>query len=465
MSPETTSGHGASGVVVAAGIGSRLAQALGAGAPRKAALEVGGRPLAAWSVEALAHTRGVSEVVVVLHPDDLARALSPDDPLGNALRAAGATRFVAGGERRQDSTLKGVLATSPEAEIVLVHDAARPLVDPEDAARTLERAREVGAALLAVPAVDTVKRVDAQGLVRETPPRAECWLAQTPQAARRALLIEALESAERAGVEVTDEASALERLGHKVAIVQGSYDNLKLTTGDDLEVVSRLLSGKKGGTLANAEPSREPRTRAMEPLENQVPDPADPLAQTHSFETRRFQEERAREDARSVASVPYRVGHGSDIHRLVPGRKLLLGGVSIPHERGLEGHSDGDALLHAVTDAVLGAAGLGDIGEMYSDRDARWQGADSTQLLLGALARVRAAGLDVVSVDCTIHAEAPRISPHRAAIRSSLARALSVPEGRVNVKAKTKEGLGAIGRGEAIAADAVVLLVEARRPR
>src|SRR5581483_3352951 len=160
-----------------------------------------------------------------------------------------------------------------------------------------------------------------------------------------------------------------------------------------------------------------------------------------------------------LEQLPYRVGQGTDIHRLVPGRKLLLGGVEIPHDKGLLGHSDGDALLHAIIDATLGAAGLGDIGEMYSDKDARWKGADSVQLLLGALARVRAAGYDVAQVDATIRAEAPRMTPHKAAIRASLARALSLPEERINIKAKTNEGLDALGRGEAIAVDAVVLLV------
>jgi 2-C-methyl-D-erythritol 2,4-cyclodiphosphate synthase len=161
--------------------------------------------------------------------------------------------------------------------------------------------------------------------------------------------------------------------------------------------------------------------------------------------------------------MPYRVGLGTDIHRLVAGRKLLLAGVEIPYEKGLLGHSDGDALFHAVIDAALGAAGLGDIGEMYSDKDARWKGADSRELLLGALAKVRATGLDVAQVDVTVRAEAPRLSPHKPALRAALASALSIPESRVNVKAKTNEGLDAIGRGEAIAVDAVVLLVEAPR--
>jgi 2-C-methyl-D-erythritol 4-phosphate cytidylyltransferase/2-C-methyl-D-erythritol 2,4-cyclodiphosphate synthase len=446
-----------SAVVVAAGVGSRLAEALGKGAARKGILEVHGKPLAAWSVAALARTPGVTEVVVVLHREDLERTRSPGDPLAAALRAAGATRFVEGGARRQDSTLAGVLATSASAELVLVHDAARPLLEPADAARALARARETGAALLAVPAKDTIKRVDANNLVRETPPRQECWLAQTPQVARRALLIEALESAERAGVAVTDEASAIERMGSPVAVVQGSYENLKLTTADDLPVVTRILARRLENAIVRTEGAMG-GSAAPGSGEGKI----DPQARTRGFPAKTASD---LEDTLPLPplAIPHRVGLGTDIHRLVPGRKLILGGVEIPYERGLEGHSDGDALLHAVIDAALGAAGLGDIGDMYSDKDVRWKGADSRQLLLGALARVRAAGLEVAQVDATVRAEAPRLSPHKAAIRASLARALSLPEARVNVKAKTNEGLDAIGRGEAIAVDAIVLLVEAPR--
>ena len=422
----------ASAVVVAAGTGSRLAAALGADAPRKGLLEVAGKPLAAWSIETLASVAGVTEVVVVLHEDDFESAQP-------ALRAAGATKFARGGARRQDSTLNGLRATDPGSEYILVHDAARPLVTAADVERALDRAREVGAALLAVPAKDTVKRVDARGIVTSTPPRKELWLAQTPQVARREDLILALEAAGTS--EVTDEASALEARGQKVAVVMGSYENVKLTTADDLPVVTRLLARhKKERAMAatekkDDEPLHQKKTQAMSGAWFDTPAGAPPL----------------------------RVGLGTDIHRLVPGRKLLLGGVEIPFEKGLLGHSDGDALFHAVIDAALGAAGLGDIGDMYSDQDSRWKGADSRQLLLGALARIRAAGLEVVQVDATVRAEAPRLSPWKQAIRDSLAGALSLPSSRVNVKAKTNEGLDALGRNEAIAVDAVVVLAVTER--
>jgi 2-C-methyl-D-erythritol 2,4-cyclodiphosphate synthase len=154
-----------------------------------------------------------------------------------------------------------------------------------------------------------------------------------------------------------------------------------------------------------------------------------------------------------------RVGQGYDVHALVPGRKLILGGVTIPHAMGLQGHSDADALLHAITDAVLGAAGLGDIGRMFPDSDDRWRGADSRVLLRGAMAAVRAAGWRVGNVDSTVIAQAPRIAPHVDAMRANIAADLGIAADRVNVKGKTTERLGFAGRGEGIAAEAVAFLL------
>jgi 2-C-methyl-D-erythritol 2,4-cyclodiphosphate synthase len=154
-----------------------------------------------------------------------------------------------------------------------------------------------------------------------------------------------------------------------------------------------------------------------------------------------------------------RVGHGHDTHRLTRGRSLILGGVTIDHERGLDGHSDADVLLHAITDAVLGASGLGDIGQWFPDTDPKWAGADSGQLLKTAVSEVRRKNWTIVNVDCTISAEEPRLSPHRSAIRESVAGLLGIPTENVNIKAKTGEGVGPVGRKEAISADAVVLLI------
>lgn len=159
--------------------------------------------------------------------------------------------------------------------------------------------------------------------------------------------------------------------------------------------------------------------------------------------------------------VPFRVGLGYDVHALTPGRALILGGVSIPHSQGLLGHSDADALLHAITDALLGAAGLGDIGGMFPDTDARWQGADSRMLLRGAHAEVIKAGWQVANIDATIIAQAPRIAPYVSQMRAAIAADLAVDIAQINIKGKTTERLGFVGRGEGIAAEAVALLMRA----
>lgn len=415
----------ASGVVVAAGLGLRLVKDLDPeqkkGVPRKALVTLRGRPLVLWSTWALARTPGVDEVLVVLHPDDLATL--PATPLGHALRAAGATRFVAGGARRQDSVRLGVEATREDPErLVLVHDAARPFLDPALAGEALERARAVGAALLAVPVRDTVKRA-AQGTdrVAETVPRAGLWLAQTPQVARRDLLLRALGEADRAGVEVTDEAAALERLGLPVELVLSAERNFKVTTGPDLERARAIVAAHPG------------------PWPPAVPG--------------------AEEEPVAAPAAAVRTGLGSDLHRLVPGRRLVLGGVEVPFELGLLGHSDADALTHAVIDGLLGAAGLGDIGEAYPDTDPQWKDADSLALLRHTVQRLRQAGLRPLHVDATVHAERPKLKAWKPAMRGTLAAALGLTLEAVNVKAKTGEGLDAVGRGEAIAATALVSVV------
>lgn len=404
----------ASGVVVAAGLGLRLQRELGPGAPRKALVTLRGRPLVLWSTWALARTPGVDEVLVVLHPDDLATL--PATPLGQALREAGATRFVAGGARRQDSVRLGVEATRDDPErLVLVHDAARPFLDPALAGEALERARAVGAALLAVPVRDTVKRA-AQGTdrVEATVPRAGLWLAQTPQVARRDLLLRALGEADQAGVEVTDEAAALERLGIAVELVPSEERNFKVTTAADLTRAREMLRDWQG----------------------ELP----PVVGSGTSD---------------ACTGTVRSGIGTDVHRLGPGRRLVLGGVLIPFELGLVGHSDADALTHAVIDALLGAAGMGDIGEAFPDDDPRWKDADSLALLRRTVERLRAAGLRPGSVDAIVHAERPKLKPWKPEMRANLARALGLAPELVNVKAKTGEGLDAVGRGEAIAATAI----------
>jgi 2-C-methyl-D-erythritol 4-phosphate cytidylyltransferase/2-C-methyl-D-erythritol 2,4-cyclodiphosphate synthase len=307
--------------------------------------------------------------------------------------------LVAGGERRQDSVANAFATLAADVEIVLVHDAARPFVTSEVISRAIQGAVAHGAAIVAVPVSDTVKRVERDVIV-ETLPREEIFLAQTPQAFRRDVLGAAIDAGRTAEI-ATDEAMLTERAGHRVHVVAGDAANVKITTAADLA-----------------------RARGRE----------------------------------SSAAATGRVGVGYDLHRLVEGRPLVLGGVTVPSERGALGHSDADVICHAVTDAILGAARAGDIGQHYPDTDPRWKGASSIALLTEVVGLVRGRGLAIENVDVVVILERPKIGPHRDAIQSRLAEALGIDEGRVSVKAKTNEGVDAVGRGEAIAAHAVALL-------
>ena len=387
-------------IVVAAGRGERLG-----GTVPKQLLELGGRSVLDRSVAAFAGSGLVEETVVVL-PADLA---------GQAARIvdarAGRVRAVQGGARRQDSVAAGFDAVDDGVDVVLVHDAARPFVSRDVIARTVEAAAVHGAAIAAVRARDTVKRSETAGdyaVVRSTLPREEIYLAQTPLGFRRAVLAEAV-ALGRGGIEATDEAALAELAGHRVCLVDGDVRNMKITTPGDLEIARALAGAETTGQGGGA--------------------------------------------GRTV-----RVGAGYDLHRFAEGRPLVLGGVRVPHDRGLAGHSDGDAICHAVTDAILGAAGLGDIGGLFPDTDPRWQDADSLGLLADAVARVRAAGYAVSNVDVVVIAERPKIGPHRDAIRARLAGVLGIGPGEVSVKGKTNEGVDALGRGDALAVHAVALL-------
>ena len=359
---------------------------------------IGARTVLEHAVLPFARSERVAEVVVVLPPD-------PPGEVAAALRAIDpALRIAAGGARRQDSVAAGLSQVSAGSDIVLVHDGARPFCSGGLIARTVDAAATWGAAVPALEASDTVKGVRRDGealFVRATLPRDRVRLAQTPQAFRREVLAAAV-ALGQAGAEATDEAALAERAGHAVRIVAGEPGNIKITTPEDL-------------------------TRA---------------------------------EARERSAALPRVGIGYDSHRLAEGRAMVLGGVVIPHPRGLVGHSDADAVCHAVTDALLGAAAAGDIGQHFPDTDSRWRGASSVELLARVAALVRRRGLAVGNVDVVVVAERPKLAPHVVAMRSALAAALDVDVGRVSVKAKTAEGLDAIGRGEGIAVHAVALLVD-----
>jgi 2-C-methyl-D-erythritol 4-phosphate cytidylyltransferase / 2-C-methyl-D-erythritol 2,4-cyclodiphosphate synthase len=377
-------------IIAAAGSGSRLG-----GSVPKQFLRLGGVPVLQRAVQAFQAAPRITDVIVVTRADAVEQVAALVGTGGKP------TRVLEGGETRQASVARGVAALDPAAQYVLVHDAARPFVTPAVIDRALDAAVADGAAIVAIQATDTVKRVrvaDGAPRIVETIPRDSIYLAQTPQAFRRDVL-EAAVALGRAGVEGTDEAALAERAGHPVRIVEGDPANVKITTAADFS--------------------------------------------------------RAR---RAAGEAIIRIGTGYDLHTLVEGRPLILGGVDVPAERGALGHSDADVVCHAVTDAILGAAALGDIGRHFPDTDAAWKGASSVDLLARAVSMVREAGYTIANVDVTVILQRPKIAPFIDAIRERLAVTLGIPAGCVSAKGKTNEGVDAVGRGEAIAAHAVALL-------
>ena len=365
---------------------------------RKPFLRLGEVTVLEASCRALSRSKRVALISVVCHADDLERC---EDLLARAQLPC-PTRVCAGGAERTDSVRNGSATLFPGVRYLAVHDAARPAVAQEELERLFQAADEHGAALLGVWVRDTLKRVESNRAV-ETVPREGLFAAQTPQVFPAEKLREVLERAKQEGFQPTDESSLWERYVGPVHIVEGDARNLKLTYAKDLELVQRIMQSN---------------------------------------------------DKQSS----FRIGNGFDIHRLEEGRPCILGGVELPHPKGPVGHSDGDAVLHAITDALLGAAGLDDIGTLFPDTDPKFKGADSAMLLQEARAAVQAEGYSVINVDVVIATEGPRIAPHRKSMRARIAALLETDVNCINLKGKTLEGLGALAGGTGVAVQAVCLL-------
>jgi 2-C-methyl-D-erythritol 4-phosphate cytidylyltransferase / 2-C-methyl-D-erythritol 2,4-cyclodiphosphate synthase len=369
-------------ILVAAGSGSRF----GAETPKQF-VTVAGKPVIRHAAEALAAH------VSLLQPVGEAGAIEA------ALTGiAGCLPSVPGGETRQDSVRAGLEALAPhQPDVVLVHDAARPVIPHGTIPALLAALRESAGAIPAAPVADTLKRV-VRGVITETVPRTGLFRAQTPQAFRFTTLL----AAHRAGLSgATDDASLLEAAGETVEVVSGSDDNIKLTYPEDLIRLERIM--------------------------------------TPAWITR--------------------VGTGFDVHAFEPGRPLVLCGVTVPHDKGLAGHSDADVGIHALCDAIYGALAEGDIGRHFPPSEAAWKDADSARFLRHAAGRIGATGGRLANADITLICERPKITPHAPSMIARLADLLGVAPGRVSVKATTTERLGFTGRGEGIAAQAVVSIL------
>jgi 2-C-methyl-D-erythritol 4-phosphate cytidylyltransferase / 2-C-methyl-D-erythritol 2,4-cyclodiphosphate synthase len=375
---------------------------------------IAGKPMVLHTLDAFAKVGRIAKTVVVVSKDDVTFASFNAD----------ADILPCGGASRADSVKNGLQAILDKGcsstDWVLVHDAARCLITPEQINHLIDECQhDAVGGLLACPVADTLKSSD-EGRVDGTVDRANKWAAQTPQmfrvgelhAALGAALNPALDKASQAGMAVTDDASAMEAIGLQPKLVKASRQNFKVTYPEDFALAEAILNSRK----------------------------------THMTSTPTF-----------------RIGEGWDTHQLVEGRPLVLGGVTIPptpqFSKGLLGHSDADALCHAITDALLGAAALGDIGKHFPDTDPRYKGADSTLLLKHTAALVRGEGWQIGNVDSTVIAQAPKLAPFIDAMRKNLSEALGLEIAQVNVKAKTAEKMGPVGEGLAMEARAVAMLL------
>jgi len=392
-------------VVPAAGRGARF-ESTQANGPKQYA-RLAGATVLEWSLSALLREPRVAGIVVALAADDTRWPAIAASMTGSKIETA------IGGASRQESVMRGLKALEGRAgadDWVMVHDAARPcltsadlkaLIDAVEVREGATDAAAVNGAVLASPVHDTVKR-ERGGIAVDTVDRTGLWRALTPQVFGYARLTQALEDAATLGLAVTDEAQAMERLGLPARLVRGSPFNIKVTTASDLVMAESILRGTERNHM--------------------------------------------------------RIGQGFDVHAFGAGDHVVLGGVKIDYPKGVVAHSDGDVVIHALCDAVLGALGMGDIGQHFPDSDPRYRGADSRVFLREVTSHMRAAGLELVNADITVLAEAPRIAKHRAAMAENLAADLGVSVQLINIKATTTERLGFIGRGEGLAASAAVLL-------
>jgi 2-C-methyl-D-erythritol 4-phosphate cytidylyltransferase/2-C-methyl-D-erythritol 2,4-cyclodiphosphate synthase len=381
-----------SAIIAAGGRGARF----GGDRPKQLLL-LGGRPILQRTIEAFAQSPTITDIVVALPADVLA------NPPAYLTGTTKSIELVEGGARRQDSVANAFTRVEHKADVVAIHDAARPFVSEALIQRTVDAAIRHGAAIAALPSRDTVKRADSERMISATLPREEIFLAQTPQVFRTDVLRAALALGSH-NADATDESMLAEKAGHRVRLVEGDPRNLKITTPDDFAIAESLLR-------------------------------------------------------RSVPDL--RIGNGYDLHRLTAGRPLVLGGVTIPFEKGLIGHSDADAVCHAVTDAILGAAGAGDIGRHFPDDDPAWKDANSIDLLRRAARIVADRGFALINLDVVVIAQKPKLVPHIAAMSRNLAAALGCAAEQISVKGKTNEGVDSMGMGESIAVHAVALLARA----
>ncbi len=404
--PPVRGGYAAA-VLLCAGEGVR------AGKVNKLIRPILGKSALRRSLETLAACETLRNIAIVVSAQTRNHAAQLLESMGNNERFL----LIDGGDTRGDSALAGLRALNrlqPAPTVVAIHDAARCLLRPDVLDACLQSARAQGSGVAGLPATDTIRRVSEHGVVIGEMNRDELWHVQTPQTFAFDLILRCYEEAFAEGQTASDDATLIARNGYEVHMVRSSFENIKITHPEDFVMAEFFLKSR------------------MTP------------------------------EAFAQNITPVRIGFGEDIHRLVFGRKLILGGIEIPHESGLDGHSDADVLVHAVMDALLGAAAMGDIGKHFPDYDVRFKDADSILLLKQVASMLRKRAYRVVNIDATIVAERPKLAPHIEQMCIKLAQTLDIAPSCVSIKATTSEGLGYEGRCEGIVAKAVALIAGAQ---
>ncbi|MDD5923780.1 MAG: 2-C-methyl-D-erythritol 2,4-cyclodiphosphate synthase [Clostridia bacterium] len=382
-----------SAIIVAAGNSTRM------GGINKQLIEICGKPVIVHTITAFNSAKNISEIIVVTKQEligqiqDLLKTISLDKPI----------KFVCGGDSRQVSVTNGINACNENADYFAIHDGARPLVLPDTIDKLCEYVMKYGCVAPCTELSDTVKKVNEQMCIINTPDRSSLRAVQTPQIMKKDFCLDALSKVTDTKL-FTDDCGMLESAGYEVRLFNLQNDNIKITHSDD---------------ISRAELIFEKRTNMC----NQM-----------------------------------RIGHGYDVHKLDENRKLILGGMEIPYEKGLLGHSDADVLTHAVMDALLGAAAMGDIGGLFPDTDPAYKDADSMLLLKKVCNKIADKGYKIINIDCTLIAQAPKLKPYIEQIRKNYADVMNVNISQINVKATTEEKLGFTGRKEGMSAHCVCLI-------
>jgi len=381
-------------IITAAGSGLRIK-----GPVKKQFRELSGKPVIAWSLDVFEKSKIVNEVILTVPRGKESYVRNNIIKKYNYKKIG---KIISGGLHRQDSVFNALKQVNGDCSVVVIHDGVRPFVTEKMIHDSVMAAEEHGASIVAVPLIDTIKKVDSRGFVLTTISRENVWKTQTPQAFRYDLVMRAHTKFFRDKFRVTDDAVMIESIQEAVKVVMGSYRNIKLTSAEDFAIAESLL---------NAETKKT------------------------------------------------RHGIGYDIHKLEAGRKLILGGVKIPFNKGFIGHSDGDALVHSICDAILGSIGEADIGVHFPDTDKKYKGISSLLLLDEVMNILSEKGYSINNLDSMIIAQAPRITPYVEKMKKMLAAALNIGTGSIGIKATTNENIGLIGQGKGIAAYSVVSVI------